>query len=94
MFEKNELIQLKDVHSHWLFARFIANNQAKDVLSLNNSSDNSSFDNSSFDNSSSDNSSSDNSSSDNLSVDDSFSSDDILLAMRESFEFERVKEIF
>ena len=74
MFEKNELIQLKNVHSHWLFAKSIANNQAKDVSSLNNS----------FDNSSSDNS----------SLDDLSSFDDIMLAMRESFEFERVKEIF
>ena len=84
MFEKDELIQLKNVHFHWLFARSIANNQAKDVSSLNNSSDNSS----------SDNSSSDNSSSDNSSFDDLSSSDDILLAMRKSSEFERVKEIF
>ena len=89
MFEKDELIQLKNVHFHWLFAKSIANNQAKDVSSLNNS-----FDNSSSDNSFSDNSSLDNSSSDNSSSDDSFSSDDILLSMRESSEFERVKEIF
>ena len=39
MFERERLIQLKDVHSHWLFARSIANNQAKDVSSFNNSSD-------------------------------------------------------
>ena len=69
MFEKDELIQLKNVHFDWLFARFIANNQAKDVLSLNNLFDNSSFN-------------------------DSSSFDDILLAMKESSEFERVKEIF
>ena len=84
MFEKNKLIQLKNVHFHWLFAKFIANNQTKNVFSLNNSSDNSSFNNS-F---------SDNSFFDNLSFDDLFSSDDILLAMKELFKFERVKKIF
>ena len=54
MFERERLIQLKNVHFHWLYAKSIANNQAKNVFSLNNSSD------------------------------------DILLAMRESFE--RVKK--
>ena len=84
MFEKNKLIQLKNVHFHWLFAKSIANNQAKDVFSLNNSFNNLSLDNSSFDNSFFD----------NLSFDDSFSSDDILLAMKESSKFKRVKKIF
>ena len=79
MFEKDKLIQLKNVHFHWLFARSIANNQAKNVSSLNNSFNNSSLDNSSFDNSSSD---------------DSSSSDDILLTMKESSKFKRVKETF
>ena len=49
MFKRNELIQLKNVYFHLLFARSIVNNQAKDVLSLNNLSDNLSFDLSSSD---------------------------------------------
>ena len=66
-----------------MFARPIANNQAKDVPSLNNPPDNSSADNSSPDNAPPDNAPPDNSPFDNSSP-----SDDILLAMREPSEFE------